>query len=297
MESKPSPRPGLVSMTRLGQIVLSGVYSHKIQEVFRKIQERLELAFKQIPRCAAKHRAPCRSARRFAPWTNSTVAARVVLGFCYPHEKEVSMYRATGPGKVDVLFEAAAANILEARLYNFDFDDFEGRKYRPLKAEHSKFLADRVVPLLQNDSGNIWMQGSASRIGPGDWNMVLSQVRQGTVWMFLVDRKIKAEQIELNAVGDTLAVHHALDDPHDRGLLISVHPKVKKPPLPKKIPPRPKINNRFKIAVDGKFPPRWAPHHDYNSLGEKILKKIIKKIPVSYSDLPFIIWDVENSLA
>ena len=73
--------------------------------------------------------------------------------------------------------------------------------------------------------------------------------------------------------------------------------KHQKPPLPKKIPPRPKITNQFKIAVDGKFPQQWATHHDYISLGEKILKKIVKKLPVSTLELPFIVWDIKNGLS
>ena len=207
------------------------------------------------------------------------------------------MYRPTGPGEIDVLFEGTGANILEARLYDFDFDDFDGKKVRPLKPKHAKFLEDRVVPLLENNSGNIWIQGSASRIGPAGWNMVLSQVRESAVQAFLLDRGIKAEQIQVEAVGETLATRHALDDPRDRGVLISVHPSIKNPPLPKKIPPRPKITNQFKIAVDGKFPQKWATHHDYISLGEKILKKIVKKLPVSTLELPFIVWDIKNGLS
>ena len=50
------------------------------------------------------------------------------------------MFRATGPGQYDVLFDASTANILEALLYNFDFDDFADLKYRDLKVEHASFF-------------------------------------------------------------------------------------------------------------------------------------------------------------
>jgi hypothetical protein len=121
------------------------------------------------------------------------------------------MFQATGLGQHDVLFDASTANILEALLYNFDFDDFYGHKFRPLKTDHSKFLAERVVPLLEGGSGNIWIQGSASRIGSAGWNMALSQVREGQVQAFLLDNGVSPNQIRVDAVGSTLTEHHALD--------------------------------------------------------------------------------------
>src|SRR5690349_16779170 len=111
------------------------------------------------------------------------------------------MFRATGDGKVDVLFDASSANILEALLWNFDFDDFAGYKYRPLKVQHQKFLAERVIPLLEGGKGDIWLQGSASRIGTADWNMTLSQVREGAVVQFLQANGIGPDQIRTDAVG------------------------------------------------------------------------------------------------
>jgi hypothetical protein len=207
------------------------------------------------------------------------------------------MFQATGPGKYDVLFDAPAANILEALLYNFDFDDFYGHKMRPLKTEHSKFLAERVVPLLDGGMGNIWIQGSASRIGSAGWNMALSQVREGTVQAFLLDNGVNANQIRVDAVGSTLTEHHALDDPRDRSVFLWVYPKFHPIPPPKKVPPRPKTSTLFKLSVDGHFPDRWAKHHRNLSWGQKLVKKIAKKLPLSSMDLPFIVWDTTNSLA
>jgi outer membrane protein OmpA-like peptidoglycan-associated protein len=110
------------------------------------------------------------------------------------------VFRATGSGQYDVLFDASTANIMEALLYNFDFDDFDGHKFRHLKTEHSKFLPERVVPLLESRKGNIWIQGSASRIGSADWNMTLSQVREGQVQAFLLDNGVSPDQIRVDAV-------------------------------------------------------------------------------------------------
>ena len=75
------------------------------------------------------------------------------------------MFRATGPGKVDLDLDFSGVGVLKALLYNFDFDDFAGLKYRELKPEHKKFLGEKVAPLLANNRGQAWMQGSASRIG------------------------------------------------------------------------------------------------------------------------------------
>jgi hypothetical protein len=207
------------------------------------------------------------------------------------------MFRATGQGKYDILFDASIANTLEALLYNFDFDDFYGHKFRPLKTEHSKFLAERIVPLLEGGKGNIWIQGSASRIGNSGWNMTLSQVREGQVQAFLLDNGISAEQIRVDAVGSTLTEHHALDDPHDRSVLLWVYPKFEINKPPKIVPPRPKISRLFKIAVDGQNPARWAKKSREFSWAQKVFKKIVKKLPLSELDLPFIVWDTTNHLA
>ena len=208
------------------------------------------------------------------------------------------MFRATGPGQVDVLFDASTANTLEALLYNFDFDDFYGRKFRPLKKEHADFLGARVVPLLQGGKANIWLQGSASRIGPSaDWNMTLSQVREGTVQSFLLDQGVHPDQIRPDAVGSTLTATHALDDPRDRSVLLWVYPKFEDHKPPKKVPPRPKISTMFNIAVDGQYVPAWKTAHRNISWGQKIVKKIAKKLPVAENDIPFIIWDTTNNLA
>lgn len=151
------------------------------------------------------------------------------------------MYRATGPGQIQIIAEDNIGGILEALLYNFDFDDFAGRTFRPLKPEHANFLSTRVLPLLENGRGNIWLQGSASQIGATDWNMTTSMVRAGQIQAYLLDRDVKQDQIEANAIGETQAATHAKDDPRDRGVYLWVRPKANhQQPLPKKVPPKPK---------------------------------------------------------
>ncbi|WP_448956057.1 OmpA family protein [Labrys neptuniae] len=207
------------------------------------------------------------------------------------------MFHATGVGQHEILYENSAARIIEALLYNFDFDDFYGHKIRPLKPAHTKFLDEHVIPLLEGGKGHIWIQGSASRIGTSDWNMTLSQVREGSVQAYLLDNGVNADQIEVNAVGSSLTAHHALDDDRDRSVLIWVYPNIDHKPPTKKVPKRPKTSTTFRIAVDGSYPPLWKRHHDHISWGGKIVKKIVKKLPISARDIPFIIWDTTNNLA
>ena len=186
------------------------------------------------------------------------------------------MFRATGDGEIDVLFDASTANILEARLFNFDFDDFDDRKFRPLKVQHSNFLVEHVIPLLEGGKGDIWIQGSASRIGSAGWNMTLSQVRESQVQAFLLDRGISSDQIRVDAVGSTLAAQHALDDARDRSVLLWVYPKLDFHQPSREVPHRPKISRAFKIAVDGHNSGQWAKHNRNISIGQKIFKKILK---------------------
>src|SRR4051794_36251022 len=100
---------------------------------------------------------------------------------CSANREESPMFRDTGPGKFEVIFENNGVGVLEALLYNFDFDDFKDRQFRPLKDKHAKFLDDKVLPLLKNGDSAIWLQGSASRIGTNSWNMETSMVRAGRV--------------------------------------------------------------------------------------------------------------------
>jgi hypothetical protein len=88
------------------------------------------------------------------------------------------MFHKTGPGLIEVDAAYTGAGVLKALLYNFDFDDSDVIKHNDLKVEFTRFLADRVAPLLTSDKGQIWMQGSASRIGESDgtWNC------QRTAW-------------------------------------------------------------------------------------------------------------------
>jgi outer membrane protein OmpA-like peptidoglycan-associated protein len=213
----------------------------------------------------------------------------------FPSPMETPMYKPTGPGEIDVFFEATGATIPEANLYNFDFDDFADRKVRPLKLKHARFLDEHVVPRLENNQGNIWLRGSASRIGSGDWNMTLSQVREGSVQAYLLDRGIKPDQIATDAVGNTLTASHVLDDAHDRSVLIWVYPRFDIHPT-KQVPERPPTSRTFKIAVDAEYPKRWLAAQRNISVAGKVFEKVLKEF-ISISQVPFVVWDVTNNIA
>jgi hypothetical protein len=160
------------------------------------------------------------------------------------------MYRPTGKGKWEAILDLEHAGIVEALLYNFDFDDFYEYKSRPLKTEHKNFLKDHVIPALAKEYGYIWMRGSASRIGTADWNMGLSRHRAGMVTGFLMENGIDSEKIEQNAIGNTRAIEHALDDERDRGVFLLVYPQFEFHPQPKRqVPEKKAVSTQFKIAV------------------------------------------------
>jgi OmpA family len=209
---------------------------------------------------------------------------------------EVIMFRATGTGRCEVDADFSGVGVLRALLYNFDFDDFADLKYRPLKPEHANFLADKVVPLLKDDAGNIWMTGSASRIGNKAWNMELSQTRVGRVVDFLQTKGIKPEQIQEDAVGEEWAdaAGHVDDDPRDRSVVITVLPKIQFGPIippPRKVPPKPPVTRHFKIAIV------YSLAVNETLLLRRLLKLKTLGVGPALERSVFTIWDTRNKLA
>jgi len=198
------------------------------------------------------------------------------------------MFRATGPGKVDVDPRYSSPGIIKALLYNFDFDDMQSNV---LKAEHTNFLTARVVPLLKNDRGHIWMQGSASRIGAAGYNKTLSQARVKRVAQFLTANGVTSSQMQLDAVGAEQTAGHALDDEHDRAVAFVVLPKAKvDPPPPPPVPPKPMVSQQFQLAMLAGLSAGMALRY------AKYLKG---KVGAGFAadGLFFQIWDTTNHLA
>lgn len=213
------------------------------------------------------------------------------------------MFRATGPGKIEIDSSYSGVGVLKALLYNFDFDDFADMKYRELKPEHKKFLTEHVAPLLAHDHGLAWMQGSASRIGTPGWNKILSQNRVVTVAGFLTSQGVDADQMQLDAVGEELAekANHAQDDERDRSVTVLVQPKVQvhDTPPPRKVPPKPKVSRQFKIAMLGDV--SVAKLLDLTKKlvnGSKLAKRLSKVKGGVAGDVGiYMVWDTTNNLA
>jgi hypothetical protein len=201
------------------------------------------------------------------------------------------MFRATGQGKVDERF--STPSFLHAVLYNFDFDDFIGLQYRPLKQEHRAYLQQHVVPMLDDDQGAVWMQGSASRIGTNDWNMTTSRARVSRVAAFLAEHGIAGEQMQLDAIGEENAATHAEDDERDRSVRLWVAPKFHyvPEPIPQRVPSKPLTSRHFKIAMLVSFSVSTS----------SVIKKFLSKMKfirfVMAEVAAFIIWDTTNNIS
>jgi len=156
------------------------------------------------------------------------------------------MLHRTGPGKVKVELRYSGPGMIKALLYNFDIDG------DTIKPEHRIFLQSKVAPLLQDDRGHIWMQGSASKSGGNLHNMMLSKRRVNNIAMVLRSLGIMDRQMQLDAVGEEQAQAHAVEDEMDRAVALVVLPVAKEsPPPPKRIPPPPPVSTEFKIRLLG----------------------------------------------
>jgi hypothetical protein len=164
------------------------------------------------------------------------------------------MSHPTGPGKIDVDSKYSGPGMIRASLYNFDIDGDS------IKHEHRLFLQSKVVPLLQDDRGHIWMQGSASRTGTNAHNMGLSKRRVHNIAMILRTGGILDRQIQLDAIGEEQAQAHQMEDETDRAVALVVIPVAKESPRPpQKIPPPPPVSTEFKIRLLGNLTASAGP--------------------------------------
>ena len=203
------------------------------------------------------------------------------------------MFRDTGKGKFEVLYDDShGSGSLTALLYNFDFDVFYGRKFRPLKKEHANFLDDKVLGLLASDRHAIWLQGRASRIGTNDWNMTTSMARASMVQTYLYQNGVKPDQVQPDAIGEEGTATHGEDDERDRSVMLWVQPLFKddpKPP-PKRVPPKPKVSQKFKLAM------LTGVNVSQSAKIAKFLKGKLARGP-AVDVIFFLMWDPTNSLA
>jgi outer membrane protein OmpA-like peptidoglycan-associated protein len=132
------------------------------------------------------------------------------------------MPRSTGPGRVEVEPEYSSANSIKGVLYNFDVDGDE------LKSAHTEFLLRRVVPLLRNSGGYVFLLGSASRVGREDYNLRLSERRVDKVAAFLKAYGVAEYQMQRKAVGESLAIGPTPDDERHRAVALLAVPRRRK---------------------------------------------------------------------
>src|SRR5690348_14497083 len=121
--------------------------------------------------------------------------------------EEKVMSKPTGHGVVEQDPKYNGPGMLKALLSNFDIDGDSP------KHEHVQFLVSKVVPLLTNNGGHIWMQGSASRTGSDAYNMDLSRRRVRKVADVLAGRGILKIQMQLDAVGESMSFGPKAEDP------------------------------------------------------------------------------------
>ncbi|MBS0530519.1 MAG: hypothetical protein JSS22_14190 [Proteobacteria bacterium] len=201
------------------------------------------------------------------------------------------MLHKTGPGKIKVFMSQRWAGVLTALLYNFDFDDYYGETLRDLKREHQIYLKDHVEPLLANNSGNIWMRGSASQIGTSPWNQRTSEARVYNVAKFLQGLGVADGQMRLDAIGSDATVLHRPDEETDRGVTLWVQPRPIPEPPPREVPRKALITKHFKIALVTGLSLSQAVN-----VG-KVFRGVKLGGGVAIDGLIFLILDTENNIA
>lgn len=154
------------------------------------------------------------------------------------------MARTTGDRKISADAKFNDPGQIKATLYNFDINGSE------LNSEHRVFLKSRVLLLLKDERGAIWMPGRASRSGAADLNQRLSEARASAVAAFLKTLGVHISQMQPEGVGEDLSAGHAFEDERDRCVDFMVLPYAKGfTAPPKQVPRKPPVSDRFKIRM------------------------------------------------
>jgi hypothetical protein len=185
----------------------------------------------------------------------------------------MALHAPTGPGKITTNVQVPAGGV-RALLSNYDID-----VDKP-KPEHLAFLTTRVVGILVGRRARIFLQGSASSTGTTAHNLALSQRRAGNVASFLQSRGVSATQIQVDAVGESLASTKIPENTDDRAVSLLAVPLFAPPPVPQPPPPAAvtPTATTFKIrmlgglsggellSVDQLFFQIWDPAHGVTSI-------------------------------
>jgi hypothetical protein len=124
---------------------------------------------------------------------------------------------ATGIGHVTKSTHAPRGGI-RAVLSNFDIDGYL------LKPRHLGFMDTEVVPILLGNKARIWIQGMASHSGSDTHNMELSRKRANTVVTYLRSRWVHDSQMQVEAVGESMATAGITESPNDRAVALLAAP-------------------------------------------------------------------------
>jgi hypothetical protein len=155
-------------------------------------------------------------------------------------------HASTGPGKVTTDRRVPVGGV-RAVLSNYDID------VDTPKPEHIAFLDSRVVPVLVRKRARIFLQGSASRTGSDAHNLALSRRRAEKVAAHLISRGAVSRQIQIDAVGESLANPRTPENANDRAVALLAAPLFQLPPP--RPPPEPKPNpptaTQFEIRMLG----------------------------------------------
>ncbi len=125
----------------------------------------------------------------------------------------------TGKGLITIDGKYNGDGVLKALLHNFDVDVDQP------KPEHVAFLISKVLPLMKERKGHIWMQGSASVTGTHKNNLELSRRRVNNVATVLRQGGILESQMQLDAIGDNVTFRHIREDEMSRAVALLVLPR------------------------------------------------------------------------
>jgi hypothetical protein len=104
---------------------------------------------------------------------------------------------------------------LKALMYNFDFDD------ATVKKEHQDWLDEYVIPVVRKERlAQVFLNGTASRIGNADYNRQLSQRREEACKHYLISKGVSPARIAATFTGATLSHSVLPDDERDRAVSV-----------------------------------------------------------------------------
>jgi hypothetical protein len=152
----------------------------------------------------------------------------------------------TGSGRISINKMAPFRGVWGV-MSNYDVDVDQP------KPEHLAFLSGRVLPVVLGKRARVWLQGSASSTGTEAHNMGLSLRRATNVAAFLKSRGVPASQIQVDAVGESLASTKIRENADDRAVAVLASPLFELPSPTHAAPPAPapvsQLTRHFRLRM------------------------------------------------